>query len=224
MSWKDWLGKDKVIFVFVFAALVVAMVMGASNVYSNLIASGVTVFIEKPWLAVFLSMLVPTGSAAIKFIINFMEHERSRKRYALWVNVLTILSLLVWSILFALNFTGVSGGIDWESMGESHSSGAALVWIQLFAEMLIASSLFLVIEDIYMRYSPDFYPENPEYVANCKALESYEQTHEKLRDKRNKRHGRLVELNAERLVSINEKTADYINLRARFSAANNFNV
>ena len=74
-------------------------------------------------------------------------------------------------MLFAMNFTGVSSGIDWDSIGESDGGTSAyLVWIQLVAEMLVAAALFLAAEDIYLKYAPNLYTENPDYNNARKAF------------------------------------------------------
>lgn len=220
VHWKDWQRKDQILLCFTLVFLIVAVFMGAGNVYANLMSSGNPVFINDPWLAVMLSTLLPIGSAAIKFVTNFMDYGRTRRRYALCIFGLTLIALVGWSILFAMNFTGVSGEIDWDSLGESSSSGAALVWAQLTVELLAASALFLAAEDIYIRYAPDMYTENPEYLEIEKALANHTPAHEALRKDRAATHGRVVELSASRQAHINECVADFIALRGRFAAAN----
>jgi len=147
--------KDKSLFIFVLIGLLAVLLMGMSNIYSNLMASGTVIFIEKPWLAIALSALLPTGSAALKFVTNFMAFDRSRKRYAICVNILTAIALLVWTVLFAQNFAGITGEIDWPLLDDSDSNGALFVWIQLIAELLVGASLFLVLEDIWQSITPE---------------------------------------------------------------------
>ena len=212
---------DQISLTLLVPTLITTLIMGAANVYSNLMASGEPVFLEQPALAVFLSMLMPAGSTALKFISNFFDYQSTKKRYALFIYSLTAFALLAWSVLFAMNFTGVAGGIDWETLGESDSgTGSFLVWIQLVAEILVAAALFLAAEEIYLKYVPNDYTENPDYTNAKKALDAHIISHEKLRDARGKNIADIAVLNAARKAFINERMADYMALRARF---NNFN-
>lgn len=221
IRWRDWRTKDQVMLGVTVIFLILAMVMGAGNVYANLMSSGNPVFLDDPWLALMLSTLLPIGSAAIKFVTNPMTVDSTRKRYVLCIYSLTVLSLAAWSVLFAMNFTGVSGGIDWDSLGESNDSGAALVWAQLIVEMLAASALFLAAEEIWIKYSPDWYTDNLKYLSLEKSLKNHLIAHEKLCQQRAEKHGLYIELINKRDAYINNKVADYINLRGRFDAVNN---
>ena len=226
IPFNQWKRKDQIILLFLIPMIFVAMVMGAANVYANLLASSTVIFVEKPWLAIALSTLVPIGSLSIKFVSNFLEIDRSRRNYSLSIFILTFGMLMVWTVLFAMNFNGVSGGIDWENMGDTTQTGSLLVWSQLLLEILMASALALAAEDIYMKYSPDAWAKNMEFVAIEKALKAHLQDHKELRELRNNRHARLIKLEALRQTTINEETAQYMSLRARFAAKNdpNYNI
>jgi len=226
IPFNQWKRKDQIILLFLIPMIFVAMAMGAANIYANLLASGVSTFLEKPWLAIALSALVPLSSISIKFVSNFIEVDRNRRRYSLSIFTLTFGTLMAWTVLFAMSFNGVSGGIDWENIGGTSETGSLLVWSQLLLEILMASALALAAEDIYMKYSPDAWAKNMEYVAIEKALKAHLQDHKKLRELRNNRHARLIKLEALRQATINEKTAQYMSLRARFAAKNdpNYNV
>lgn len=222
ISFLDWDRFDLAMFVFIVLMLILAIVMGAANVYANLMASGEPVFIEQPWLAVSLSMLVPAGSTALKLVSNYFDNFAAKRRYALGVYGLTAVVLAAWTIVFAMNFQGIAGGIDWESFMEPSGKGPLLVWLQLFAEILVAGALFLAAEDLYSKYSPHSYTENPAYLNVKKALAVHLITHEKLRDERSRIHARIIELENARASFVHEQVVDYHALRARFTALNNF--
>ena len=221
IRWKDWRRKDQILLCLLLTCLVIAAGLGMGNVYANLVASGNAVFIEKPWIALMISALMPIASVSIKFVTNFMAYDRSRKRYALSIYTATGLAFVFWGTMFGLNNTGVASTIDWDSFGETVDWGFAFVWSQLLVEMLAASALFLAAEDIYMRYSPDIYIENLEYIEVDKGLKEHLVAHEALREKRGGLHGRLVELEAQREAFINERIVEYISLRAGHIAAMN---
>ncbi len=72
-----------------------------------------------------------------------------------------------------------------------------------------------------MKYSPDTYFENLEYIEIVKALKEHLIAHEALGKERNQIHGRLVELEAARQAFINERIVEYISIRARHVATLN---
>jgi len=219
---STWRTQDQIILFVLIVALIATMILGSANVYSNLMASGEPVFLESPWLAISLSLLMPVGSMALKFIANFFEYERTKKRYALFIYVLTTIALLSWVVLFSINFSGVSGGINWEALGETNHNGSYLVLSQLLSEILVASSLFLAAEDIYSKYSPETYTQNLSYTNIASALKSHEAAHEKLYKTRGNNHAVLVKQNAARQVYINECLTDFLAMRARFNTFNDF--
>jgi hypothetical protein len=221
IQWKDWRLKDRILICVLLFFLVIAAGLGMGNVYANLTASGNAVFIEDPWIALMISALMPIASVSIKFVTNFMAYDRSRKRYALSIYTATGLAFVFWGIMFGLNNRGVASVIDWNSFDETVDWGFAFVWSQLLVEMLAASALFLAAEDIYMRYSPDMYIENLEYLEVDKALKEHLVAHEALREKRGQLHGRLVELEAQYQAFINERIVEYISLRAHHVATMN---
>ncbi len=222
IGFSQWRRQDQVLIALTCISLIIAMFMGAANIFTNLMASGEPVFIENPTLAMCLSALAPLGAMALKFVSSSFEYYQSKKRYTTFINVLTALSLLVWSILFSLSFTGVASSINFETLDEETGTGSLLVWIQIVAEILVASALFLAAEDIYIKYAPDTYVENLEHINISRALKAHMIKHERLRDERNANHGSIVQLEAERQAFINERIAEYLAHRARFNSINKF--
>ncbi|MEO0423893.1 MAG: hypothetical protein AAF184_16255 [Pseudomonadota bacterium] len=215
IPYTRWALRDQISFIMISIGLVLALGMGGANVYANLMASGQPVFIEQPILAVFLSGLLPAGSTALKFISGFFEYSRTKKRYALIVYILTAIVLLAWCIAFSLNFTGVAGGFDWDTVGKSDGKGPVLVGLQLSAELLVAAALFLAAEDISLRYAPHSFVASPEYLNASRALAAHEKTHKVLADRRSALVGQLRALDAAREAVINQHLTAYIALRSR---------
>ena len=222
VRFKDWERFDLFLFILIGGLSLLAAVMGAANVYTGLMASGQPVFIDAPYLAVFISMLVPAGSACIKFVSNFFDYAGSKKRYALCVYLAAGLALFAWTIVFAMNFSGVAGDIDWNALMEPGGKGGGLlVWLQLVAEMLVAAALFLAAEGIYFKYSPHAYRENLEYINLGKALKTHKEGHEALSAMRAKTHARITELENARDVFVRAQLVAFQAMRTRFNAINN---
>jgi len=220
---KDWKLKDQILFVLTTVMLIPAMIMGASNVYANLMSSGTPAFIESPWLAVSLSFIMPIAATAIKFVTQFIDSDLWRRRYSLMIYVVTLFLLMAWTVLFAMNFSGISGDMDTDIFGETSNTGNLLVWSQLAVEIFAASALFLAAEDIYLRYAPETNMLNPEYIEVEKALKIHRAQHAKLCALSNEKYACLSALNAKRQVHINEKSVEFIDLQIRFNSANNAN-
>ncbi|MEM9388081.1 MAG: hypothetical protein AAGA68_23700 [Pseudomonadota bacterium] len=215
VRFRKWRFQDQISFCLILPGLAAALGMGAVNVYANLMASGQPVFIEQPWLAAFLSGLLPAGSTALKFVSGFFEYSRTKKRYALVVYILTGVALLAWCITFAMNFSGVSGGIDWDTLGKSNGKGSLLVGLQLTAELLAATALFLAAEDIALRYAPDSYVESPDFINATRVLRAHRTGHEALAARRSDLQGRLKAEEAKRDAAINDRVAAFLSYRAR---------
>lgn len=214
-TFKDWKTQDKFYVLLLSVCLVLALFMGSANIYANLMSE--IAFMENPWLAVILSGLMPAGSTGVKFISNFFEYAKTKKRYALCVYSLTAIFLLAWSAVFAMNFNGSSGGMDWDAIGEGDGGkGAWLVWIQITSELLIAASIFLAIEDITLKYAPDCPKENSERDLILKSIAAHEATHKPLRDAHNAIFQDMKTLSAEREKRCKDRVQEFRKLRKNY--------
>ena len=214
-KFKDWFLRDQFMVILILIMLPAAMVMGAANVFANLMASGTPIFIEDPWLAVSLSMLMPIGSTAIKFVTHAIHIDYWRTKYCQLIYGLTFLLFIYWGFLFSETYTGATGGLDIDALiNGSGSSSSALVRTQLFLELLVASALFLALEDIVMRYYPDMWVSNVEFYVVSQDLKTHLIEHEKLNKSRAETHGRLASLRALRELRVNQAMAAYIDMRA----------
>lgn len=205
-----WALKDQFATVLLWSSVLLMMGMGGANTFANLMASGEPVFLDRPWLAVTLSALVPCGSVAIKFISHFFDHAATKKRYALGVYVLTIIVIIAWCVNFSINFTGVTGGLDWDSLSESDGGkGPLMVFLQIACEILIASSLFLALEEVGLQYDPPAYVINPEYVEVEKAWREHKSGHDELGQQRNRVTSALTALKNARQQHVNHCLVDF---------------
>ena len=220
VSFSDWAQQDQIAFIFIGVALIAALVMSASNVYANLMSSGEPIFLEQNWIAVMISLLAPAGSIAFKFISHTFERYSSIKRYTNTIYTLTAISFLAWIGLFALNYSGVTGGINWNTLGESNLTGSYLVFVQLLTEILVGGALCLAAQDIALKYTPELYRENLAHLNAVKARDKHLVGHKALTEQRNHNHTRLTQLNAERQTAINHKLADFVDLSTRFNSIN----
>jgi len=217
-SFSTWRLKDKIVALSSMGAAVLVLGTGAANVFSNIMSLGQVIFLEQPSLAVMLSILLPAGSVAIKFVVEQFENDRSRRRYILTLYSLTVLTLLSWTVLFALSFHGISGGLDLSSLGETDHTATAFTGVQLLAEILIGATLFQVASDVYVQYAPGTFARNPEYEEIEQSLKAHSPGHETLRQVRNETRARLVGLQAARQSYVNTHLIELTSRQARLNA------
>lgn len=221
VSFLGWNCGDQIASASLCLALIVVMVIGAVNIYTNLMASGEAVFIDQSWLAWCISLLAPASSLAFKFISNFFEYETSKRRYALCVYCFSALAILGWSIAFSMSFTGAAGGFDLETALEGDGGkGALLVWLTIIAEILTAGALQLALSEISRKYSPDLYRENMAYINAEKALKKHRDHHEVLSTKRGNNFSEVVSLENKRKTYIAEELGKFFALKNRMNSLN----
>lgn len=220
--WR-WSLMDKMSSILLLPAGLACLVMSSVNVYSNLMSSGDPIYIKNRLIPLFISLLAPSCSIAIKFIGNIFEHNhRSKKRFTNFMFLSSGIAFIAWIALFSAAYSGPVSGVDWEALTEASKGdlGSWLAFTQLLTEILIGGSLFLALQDICLKYSPDYYIDNPAYLAAVKARDAHLVIHNALRDIRNENHTRLTVLKAERQAYINEKLVELINQQARLASLN----
>ena len=205
--------SDQISLVLLSACLVLMLVMGSANTYSNIMASGEIVYLEQPWLAWCIAALVPAASTVFKYVSHFFDYEKTKKRYAVVVYVLTIISVCAWAVLFAHTFNGVASTLDWNTFSSSDGGkGSAMVILQMASEVLIAAALFLAIEGINIKYNPNVLKNNPDYAEITKALNKHKADHDQISQKRNAAHTELTRLKNERQKFLLHRSTEFASL------------
>lgn len=212
-----WDLKDQLVFPLALIFMFLVLGAGSANIFSAIMAQGQPIFLDNPILAIFLAFLLPGGSAAIHFLGDLLESDQSRHRYMLFILSLTAVALLAWTGLFAMNFPIGSDGLDLGSLEEnSDPTSTAFTFVQLLAELLCGSSLFLVSAHIHSRYCSDSFIRTPESLDLAMQLGERLPVHEILKNKQSRVRGRLMQLRAMRGAHINEMVALYQSMRRRF--------
>ncbi len=187
------------------------VLMGATNVYSIIMASGTPVFLDDPRLAMMLSGLLPIGSIALKFFSATIQNDKFKKRYTMLLYGASAISLLAWVVLFGMTFGSAASGFDWDSLGNDSDSskGSAFTVVQLLAEMLVGATLFQVAGDIWATYAPTTLISNPAYDERKKNLELLRADHDERRKSFTQNTARLNTLKAARKAYINSQILHY---------------
>ena len=220
IPFSKWLAIDKVILILSVSAASVVLTMGAANVYANILGSGNPIFIERPALAFVISLLLPASSLAMEFVSGRLESDRSKAIYNKSIYALMVLTLLAWTVLFSLNFHGLSPTINLESLGKSNPASSALTWIQLLAEMLVGFVFCHEASDTCRKYAPNAYKRNPEFIEAESALKVHAQSNDALKDKLILPRGIVMKLSSSCQLFTNEMLALYLSMRGRFDDTN----
>ncbi len=202
----------------------IVILMGGSNVYAIIMASGTPAFLDNPFLAIMLSGLLPIGSVALKFFANYLPHDKAKKHYTMIMYGLSALSLLGWVVLFGLTFQSSGAGIDWDSFDTQTSGNGKnelFTVIQLLSELFVGATLFMVAGDILSVYSPTTLLPNPTYQEHQQNLQTLRSNHEQLATAYKEKTGRLKSLNAARKAYINTQLAAYRQQAARLNGLSN---
>ena len=219
IAFAQWRSKDKVVVVVSLVSALIVLSMGASNVYVTIMGSGNPTFIENPFLAVIISMLLPAGSVAMEFVANIFESDKAKGRYVKTLNILTVVTLLAWTVLFSMTFDGQGAGIDLDEMLTANPASSGLTWIQLLAELLVGFVLCQTASDTHAKYAQNSYIRNPEYSEIQAVLQEHSKSHETLRDELNSRTGRKAEKDTGCRIFVNDMIALFLNMRRRFDAS-----
>jgi prefoldin subunit 5 len=205
----EWAGKDKAIFLGCSVLMVAAMALGLTNAAVVFLASGDPVFLEAPFRAWLMGAIVPIAGASLKLPTSFIEYEVIRKRYALTITLSAAICLGLWAFFYALEYQGLTGGLNLESLLEPDGKSSYLVFFQLLGEVLASAALALSLENIYRLYCPDSFCQNPEYELLSKQIHSLETELKPLRAEKAELHARIVSLEANREKYAAERVAAY---------------
>jgi hypothetical protein len=192
----------------------IVLIMGGANCYVNLINSGA--FEGMEWVAFTLSCLPAIGSFSIKFFSNLIS-DRYKNPYAIVINGLSIVSLLAWSIFFALSFSN-NTPINLDSMGQesnSHNFAIPYTLSQILAELFCAATLFLVADESVAKYIRESKTDNPDYIKLEQTYAHQAEIHHKLLSQRNEKLGLLKKYEALKKAYITEQVTSYFNIASQ---------
>ena len=210
---EPWTKFDLFLFWLAAGGAVTAAALGAGNLYANMMASMSPVFLETPALAMGLSMLLPLGSATLKYASDYFPTNKSRKLYELGVFLATAGALVTWAYLFAQTFPGVAAPMDFDAMLTGAQGGSALVLAQLAVELLAGSSLWIAASGIYRKYQPNTLDDNQQFIALEKVVKAQRAYVAELNEQYGASQGEFSRLEAQRDLYISERCIKLAALR-----------
>lgn len=180
---------------------VMLLVMGVVNVSANLINSGSPVFIDSPWMAVVLAMIVPAMAVAMEAVHYFMHSSITRRIYNFAVFAIGIVCALAWTIVFSRQFGGVTQGVDLNSflnIASGDHGNSVLVWTQIAAETTLGAALCMVADAISRKYMRGTRVERSAFTQAKLARDQHEPVFEAARKRYGAAQKAFAEINAAR--------------------------
>lgn len=223
ITFAQWDLKDRIVFVLCLMGVFCLLPAASFNVFASIMAQGIPIFLDQPWLAVGLSFLLPSGSLAIHSLGDLLHSDRARYRYMLGTLAITAVVLLAWVTLFSDNFPIAAGAVVIE-MPEPQSSvsstGPAFTFTQLAGEMLAGASLFLVVGHVLRKYTPETVIRVPEIIQIAQEKVTLRAVSEAAQKRRRDAHADKAQIEASKQCFITEQVALFQSLRRRWDDTN----
>lgn len=185
--------------------------------HASLVASGIPVFIENPALPYLVGAVAPTASIAVKLMGTAFPKESARAIFRMLVHFGTAASFTGWLGLFAAKYHGLGGSLD--IFAETSALGdQVFTALQIGTEVLVGASLFLHLDRIAARYSPDYVVHNfPHQVLKDRetALVAEES---RLTEELAPAQGRLEQLDADRKRHVTAAKLALLDRRGRYDS------
>lgn len=223
ITFAQWDLKDRIVFVLCLMGVFCLLPAASFNVFASIMAQGIPVFLNQPWLAVGLSFLLPSGSLAIHSLGDLLHSDRARYRYMLGTLSITAVVLLAWVTLFSDNFPIAAGAVVIEMpepQSGASSTGPAFTFTQLAGEMLAGASLFLVVGHVLRKYTPESVIRVPEIIQLAQEKATLRAVCEAAQKRRRDAHADKAQIDAGKQCFITEQVALFQSLRRRWDDSN----
>lgn len=226
LPFSEWKPRIQITAIVLSVGMVVSMATAIANIYSNLMASNQPVFIDAPYLALFIALVAPLTSLALKSATSFIKLDRTYLLYAQGLYIATFLVFVVWCFLFAQSFSGVANQGDiWGSLDSNDGKGGtALVFVMTLLEILVAACLGVALEKLAHDQSPDRPQTKPLWAEQERNLAALYKTQDALQKALAPLEQELHQLEAERSAFVESYLANFAVLCARHTAATTFDV
>lgn len=170
VRWSDWQGRHKVESAVIAGLLPAALVASFVTAHSNLVGTGLPVFLENPVLPMTMAALAPMAGLSVKLMNGSFRTDRGHRRFTAGLNLTALGSVVCWIGLFAEQFHGLSssaigGGLFDEPSLWEEVRDTLFVAVTLFTEVAIGAVLANRLDRIALTYSPNYWVRNVESEA-----------------------------------------------------------
>ena len=164
-----WQMRDKFEAVVILIILGLALLASWLTAHANLVGTELDVFRQYPLLPWCMASLAPISAVALKTIYAHLTHDLLRLAFVLWLLLSMVISIVIWAVLFAINYHGLGTELDIGGLLEDASLWSELkqtgfVVFSLSTEILVGAVLALRLSKIADRYAGDGWQTNREHT------------------------------------------------------------
>lgn len=203
----DWQWRHRIEAVILAVLLVVATLAALLTAKANLEGTGLPIF-QSGLLVWTMAALAPLSAWAVKSMWSHLHHEGLRRAFTYGLNILAVICILLWVLLYAASFDGLDGGsitagiVSDETWWESTRATAFTV-MTLLTEITVSSVLAHRLDKLAAFYSPNYWVENPEYRDLMRRLTALDEKIVQLQDTLGHADGELAGYTASLEAQIN---------------------
>ncbi len=214
IPFSEFQRRDQLSMILCFVAAFVLLGTSLVSVAASIRESQLPIFINNEALAWLLAFLAPATSIAVKSVSSIFATEAAKANYRKCVYGLSGVFFVGWLILFAWLFKSLSGEEDLLAEPD-HIAGFLFAFLQIATEVTTGAALFLNVDAIFARYSPDYTDANSKKQRLIRRQEDLVAEINALEIERGEVRPRLAELAG--ILSFNLKRAElaYGQARAR---------
>ncbi|MEL6313537.1 MAG: hypothetical protein AAFQ60_05755 [Pseudomonadota bacterium] len=164
-----WQMRDKFEAVVILIILGIALLASLLTAHANLVGTELDVFRQYPLLPWCMASLAPISAVALKTIYAHLTHDLLRAIFVFGLLLSMVISIIIWALLFAINYHGLGTELDIGGLLEDASLWSELkqtgfVVFSLSTEILVGAVLALRLSKIADRYAGDGWQVNREYT------------------------------------------------------------
>lgn len=208
----DWTIFDLVVFWIcaIFSAL--ALVLAGTMIYTNLVETGISFFIENKWAPLLFSMIPVMAALVVKSLPDWLARtDESKRKYAKIIAITAFLAGVVWLVMFGSLFAGmgqnegdaldaaINAIANSDVNGTSGMFGSIpellLFSSQTLMEVLFAALVWMYMQHLYFKHHQVKKPRNPYWNAlesDLKAITTEVKRVEERQKQITQRHGELI--------------------------------
>ncbi|SFO40806.1 hypothetical protein SAMN04488056_105251 [Cohaesibacter marisflavi] len=165
----EWQSRHRVEATILLIVTMMAAVASFITAYTNLVGSGVVVFLDNPLLPASMAALAPLCGFAIKSVHGFLRSGWQTRSYIFSLVSAMLVSVCLWIVLYAGSYHGLSpnalsGGFLDDASWWDGVRDTIFIIVSLSTEILISAVFALRLTIIAGRYSPDYFRPNQDFI------------------------------------------------------------
>lgn len=169
LAFADWQLRHRIEAPILVVTMLLTFFGSYFTAHSNLVGTGLVVFLETP-VAWFMAGMAPLAGLALKLFGSNFRTDRGHHRFMIALFTFAVMLAMAWAGLFAtlyhgLSADGLGGGLFDEPTLWDRVKDTIFIFVTLATEITLSAALASRLDRIARIYSPDFWHRNPESVT-----------------------------------------------------------